>query len=172
MKIEEFIQSIEGDYLYLLYRKFNNIFPGCCHEASNILCGFIQLYYDASFVHKYVADVPYPHSYISNNNGIIIDFTSFQYLHYRVNNNVTKEELLNIARECKCFPLSSELYIGNYISENYINTHRQVEEIPCIFASDIKSITDKYSKNDFISYCEECAEYVGTLVSDYLQKNF
>lgn len=172
MKVEEFIKSIEKEYLYFLYKKFNNIFPGCCHESSNLLCGFIQLFYDKSYVHKYISKVPYPHSYISNNSGIILDFTSFQYLHYRVKNGITKEELLDMARECECFPVSSMVYAGNYVPEDYINLKFNVAEIPCIYVEDISVIKEKYNEDDFLSYCEEYGEKVGDLVNDYLHMNF
>jgi len=168
MELQEFIASIEEEYLYLLYQKFNNIFPGCCHEASNILCGFVQLFYDKSFVHKYIANVPYPHSYLSNNNGIIIDFTSFQYIQRDGYEDITKETLINIARQCECFSMSSDIYIGRIVTENYINSHFNVIDIPCFYIDDEKILREKYTSTDFIKYCSKYAKNIGDKVTDYM----
>jgi hypothetical protein len=171
MNLHEFLESIESDYLYLLYKKFNNIFPGCCLEASNILCGFIQLFYDATFVQKYITNVPYPHSYISNSKGIIIDFTSFQYIQRNGYEDVTKEALLNIARKCECFPVSANIYLGNTVTENYVNSTFNVIDIPCFYLDDEKLLREKYTSADFIKYCNNYATKIGDMVSDYINYN-
>lgn len=171
MELQNFIASIEEDYLYLLYNKFKWVFPGCCHEASNILCGYINLFFDDTFVHRYVSGVPYPHSYISNKSGIIIDFTCFQYIYLKHDfENVTKKELLNMAQQCKYFPMSAQVFTGRATDEKLIDNNFRVIDIPCMYIEGENDIKHKYNKNTFIDYCENYADEIRNKVMNYIRE--
>ncbi|WP_342759471.1 hypothetical protein [Kineothrix sedimenti] len=153
MNLSQFIYSIKGEYLLYLYENYKSIFPGCCHEASNLLCGYLNYYFDESFKHKFVSDVPRPHSYISNENGIIIDFTSWQYMNYYYGNlnNEDAQRLLEKAERCQCFPIvtNGSIYISNYISEKKLMSLCNVKDVECFCTDEI----DKYPPELFMQYC-------------------
>ena len=153
MDVKEFIDSIKEEYLFYLYKEYENIFPGCCHEASNLLCGYINYYFDSNFKHKFISGVPKPHSYISNEQGIIIDFTSWQYLDYCYGKlkNETSLALLERAQKCSVFPITDErkVFIGNYVAEEQLEKWVIVRDIECYEIYDI----EKYPPHLFMKYC-------------------
>lgn len=156
MRIEEFIDNIKSDYLYFLYENYNDIFPGCCHEASNLLCGYLNHYFkNDAFKHKCISDVPRPHSYISNEKGIIIDFTSWQYIsnYYGKLINETPHTLIQKAEQNKGFPLVADgiIYFSKPIKESDLIKLHNIVNVDFYCTNEI----EKFSPNLFMDYCNK-----------------
>ena len=153
MNLSQFIYSIKGKYLLYLYENYKNIFPGCCHEASNLLCGYLNYYFDDLFKHKFISGVPRPHSYISNENGIIIDFTSWQYINYCYGklDGENEQTLLEKAEQSKGFPLVTNgiIYFSNPISEVKLEQLHNIVNVECYCTDGIEN----YSPELFLQYC-------------------
>jgi hypothetical protein len=153
MDVSEFICTIKGKYLFYLYENFRYIFPGCCHEASNLLCGYLNYYFDDSFKHKFISDVPRPHSYISNEQGVIIDFTSWQYInnYYGKLDGENEQTLLKKAQQCKGFPIvtSGEIYFYKPISEVKLEQMDNIINVECYCTDGIEN----YPPDLFEKYC-------------------
>ncbi|WP_312369689.1 hypothetical protein [Lachnoclostridium sp.] len=173
-EVKSFVEEIEKEYLYYLYKEFHSIFPKCCHQATGILCGYIQCF-NRGYVHKYVSDVPYPHSYISNNEGVIIDFTSFQYYLTSYFNNIMTEELdkdalYDMVKKYQAFPITKYKGIdvgSGFIEESYIEGTFDVKEIQCRYVAIMEEerIVDNYefNKNDFMMYCSKFGRDIADL---------
>lgn len=173
MDVIDFVESIKEDYLYFLYQTYKTDFPRCCHQASNILCGYIKIFFDESFSHRCTSRVKFPHSYISNNKGTIIDFTCIQFMSnvgVFKKENLTKSELLNLANECKHFPISSELYRGSHTidDEEKYNDLFNVRDIPCRYEEDPLVIRNKFNENNFIEYCNKYGKAIGEYIIHYI----
>lgn len=153
MNVVEFIKNIEKKYLFYLYNEYKDIFPGCCHEASNLLCGYINYYFDPDFKHKFVSNAPFPHSYVSNGKGIILDFTSWQYLGniFLDSEDETPSTLLKKAQHCSVFPITQEgkIYVGNYVAEEQLEKMFNIKEVDCYGVYEI----EKYPPKLFMKYC-------------------
>lgn len=157
MDIYEFINNIKSDYLFFLYKNYNDIFPGCCHEASNLLCGYLNFYFSSySFKHKfaYKYNNRYKHSYISNENDIIIDFTSWQYSNYGKLGNETPQSLLEKAKkQNQDFPINinRQVYLGNLVNETKIEEWFQVINVDFYCTNEI----EKFPPELFMKYCSK-----------------
>lgn len=153
MKLEQFINNIKVDYLVYLRDNYNSLFPGCCHEACNLLCGYINYYFDSSFKHKFIKDVPRPHSYISNEKGTIIDFTSWQYFDYTYGNyeHESGQSLLKLAERYNDFPInkSGRIFINNIINEEALVQICNIIDVECYCTDDI----ELYPPELFMKYC-------------------
>lgn len=153
MNVNQFIYSIKGKYLFYLYENYRSIFPGCCHEASNLLCGYLNYHFNKSFKHKFISDVPRPHSYISDEDGIIIDFTSWQYMTncYGKLCDENEQTLLEKAEQSIGFPLVTNgiIYLDTPESEKELEQTYNILNIECYCTDEI----EKYPKHLFMDYC-------------------
>lgn len=161
LKVIQFIHLIKKDYIYLLYNNLQS-FPGCCHTVANQVTGYLNEYFDDSYNHIRICNVPFPHSWTTNGR-ISIDFTGFQYDcrelyeqnkfgESKVKKNLDKDELFEIVIKNHIdFPIASDTYQRYEIyPEKFMKLKREV--IPVVKNKFLYNIANPNSLDSFLKY--------------------
>lgn len=91
-RVEEFINLVAKDYIYYLYKKFED-FPYCCHLAANQIASYLYVHFDDTFQHRHkIVGLQGNHGWTSNEK-FMIDFTGWQLNNLSIElKNVLKSE--------------------------------------------------------------------------------